>query len=326
MTRDVLTIRGRDIPAAYGAAGSVRFEFMNYAEQVIVSPDGRAIEVATMGEPSGLTVVFHHGTPGSVALVKFFQKIADQSSLFFVTLSRPGYGASTRLEGRSVASARDDVTFVLDSLGRDNYVSVGWSGGGPHALACAAADAPRCLAAWSLAGVVPIDVDFDWTEGMGPENLEEFALAKQGGTEYEAHMRAQGDAFALADESNIVELYGGLLSEVDKAALAERSAREVLAIACRQAFAHGHYGFLDDDRAFFSPWGFDPSTINVPVFVWFGDHDLMVPAAHGQWLCENLPTAIKLHKPADGHVSLLTNHEDELEGELQRAFDGRFRP
>jgi pimeloyl-ACP methyl ester carboxylesterase len=299
---------------------------MSYQEQVVVSPDGRHIEIATMGEPSGLTVVFHHGTPGSVALVKYFEKIADQSSLFFVTLSRPGYGASTRHEGRSVASVHEDVAFVLDSLGRNNYVSVGWSGGGPHALACAALDAPRCLAAWSLAGVVPIDVDFDWTEGMGPENLEEFALAKEGGSEYESHMRVQGDAFVRASADNIVELFGGLLSEVDKAALEEESARTILALACRRAFEDGYFGFLDDDRAFFAPWGFDPRAITVPVFVWFGDHDLMVPASHGRWLCENLATAIKVHKPDDGHVSLLTNHEDELEGQLQRAFDGRFRP
>jgi len=141
-----------------------------------------------LGDPSGLTVVFHHGTPGSVKLVNYFEKIADQSSLFFVTFSRAGYGLSSRLEGRTISSVVADVTTVLDVLGREDYVAVGWSGGGPHALACAALDAPRCLAAWSLAGVVPLDAGIDWTEGMGPENLEEFSLALEGGSEYEAHV------------------------------------------------------------------------------------------------------------------------------------------
>jgi pimeloyl-ACP methyl ester carboxylesterase len=298
---------------------------MNYEEKIIDSPDGRQLEVATLGDPSGLTVFFHHGTPGSVRLVKYFQRIADQSSLFFVTLSRPGYGNSSRREHRSVSSVLEDVTTALDALGRDTYLSVGWSGGGPHALACAALDAPRCLAAWSLAGVVPNDVDFDWSEGMGPENLEEFALAQQGGSEYEAHMMRDGERFRDATAANIVELFGGLLSEVDKVALQEEQARAILAEACAHAFAEGYFGFYDDDRAFFSPWGFDPTTIEVPVFVWFGDHDLMVPPTHGQWLVANLPTAIKVHKPGEGHVSLLTSHEDELEGSLLRAFDGRFR-
>ncbi|MGD1013447.1 MAG: alpha/beta hydrolase [Acidimicrobiales bacterium] len=298
---------------------------MTYLEQTFTTPDGRQLEVATLGDPSGLTVVFHHGTPGSVKLVNYFRKIADQSSLFFVTFSRPGYGLSGRLEGRSISSVVADVNTALDALGRGDYVAVGWSGGGPHALACAALDAPRCLAAWSIAGVVPVDADIDWTEGMGPENLEEFSLAVEGGSEYEAHVMRDGERFAGSTPENIVELFGGLLSEVDKVALVEHQARVVLADACAHAFAQGYYGFYDDDRAFFSPWGFDPTQIEVPVFVWFGDHDLMVPPSHGQWLVSNLPTAIKVHKPHEGHVSLLTNHEDELEGSLLRAFDGRFR-
>jgi len=298
---------------------------MSYLEQMITTPDGRQMEVATMGDPSGLTVVFHHGTPGSVKLVKYFQKVANQSSLFFVTFSRAGYGQSTRLEGRSISSVVADVTAVLDSLGRGDYVAVGWSGGGPHALACAALDATRCIAAWSLAGVVPVDAGIDWTEGMGPENLEEFSLALEGGSEYEAHIMRDGERFATANPENIVELFGGLLSEVDKVALVEYQARLVLADASAHAFAQGYFGFFDDDRAFFNPWGFDPTQITVPVFVWFGDHDLMVPASHGQWLVENIPTSIKVHKPQEGHVSLLTNHEDELEGSWLRAFDGRFR-
>ena len=296
---------------------------MSYHEQLVTTLDGRQLEVATLGDPSGLTVVFHHGTPGSVKLVNYFEKIADQSSLFFVTFSRAGYGLSSRLEGRTISSVVADVTTVLDVLGREDYVAVGWSGGGPHALACAALDAPRCLAAWSLAGVVPLDAGIDWTEGMGPENLEEFSLALEGGSEYEAHVMRDGERFAASTPENIVELFGGLLSEVDKVALVEHQARVVL--ACAHAFVQGYFGFFDDDRAFFQSWGFDPTQIAVPVFVWFGDHDLMVPSSHGQWLVEHLATAIKVHKPDEGHVSLLTNHEDELEGSLLRAFDGRFR-
>src|SRR5665213_2574878 len=144
---------------------------MNYNEVLIEMPDGRNLEVATLGEPSGHTVLFHHGTPGSTNLVKMFAPLADDGSLFVITTARAGYGKSSRLEGRDVAAVVGDARAALDSLGRSDYVAVGWSGGAPHALACAALDAPRCLAAWSLAGVVPTNVDFDWTAGMGPENL-----------------------------------------------------------------------------------------------------------------------------------------------------------
>ena len=192
---------------------------MNYNEVLIDLPDGRTLEVGTLGEPTGQTVLFHHGTPGSVNLVRMLAPLAEDGRLFIVTTSRAGYGKSSRLEGRNVASVVRDARAALDSLGRSDYVVVGWSGGGPHALACAALDAPRCLAAWSLAGVVPTNMDFDWTDGMGPENVEEFALAKAGGPEYEARMAKDGEAFATATKENIIELFGGLLSEPDKAVM-----------------------------------------------------------------------------------------------------------
>jgi pimeloyl-ACP methyl ester carboxylesterase len=293
---------------------------MSYRELQVASPDGRVIEVATVGDPAGLTVFYHHGTPGSAPLVKMFARESDQTGLFFVTMSRAGYGLSSRREGRSIGSIVDDVRTVLDALGRDTYVAVGWSGGGPHALACAALDAPRCLAAWSLAGVVPIDVDFDWTEGMGPENLEEFALSKIGGPDYERHIAQEGEKFAHANADNIIELFGGLLSDVDKAALAEVEARTVLAEACCHAFVASYTGFFDDDRAFFAPWGFAPSAITVPVNVWYGDHDLMVPPTHGAWLAKSIPTAKVTHKPQEGHISLATEHMDELVASFAKAF------
>lgn len=289
----------------------------NYHEQTVTLPDGRLIEVATVGDPYGQTAVFHHGTPGSTELVRLF---GEPEGLLLVTTSRPGYGTSSRDEGRSVGSVVEDVRCVLDQLGRDRYVAVGWSGGGPHALACAALDAPRCVGAWSLAGVAPYDADFDWTDGMAAENLEEFALALAGGPPYEAFMAQAAEAFSVATPENIVSIFGGLLSAADQTALANDEAREALATACRRAFANGWYGFYDDDRAFFAAWGFDPCAITVPVQVWYGDEDMMVPPTHGAWLAKNVSTSVEVHHPREGHVSLVTNHRAELIAGFARAF------
>jgi pimeloyl-ACP methyl ester carboxylesterase len=293
---------------------------MNYNEFLLDLPDGRSLEVATLGEPSGQTVLFHHGTPSSASLVKMLAPLAEDGSLFFVTTSRAGYGKSSRLEGRDVVAVVDDARAALDSLGRSDYVVVGWSGGGPHALACAALDAPRCLAAWSLAGVVPTNVDFDWTEGMGPENVEEFARAREGGPEYEAEIATASEAFGAATKDNIVELFGGLLSDPDKAVLEPEAAREDFAANMREAFANGWRGFYDDDQAMMKEWGFDPATITVPVAVWFGDQDLMVPRTHGEWLVANLPTSTKHFFAGDGHMSLVVNHLGELSAAIKQTY------
>lgn len=284
---------------------------MDYDAEVITTPDGRALEVTRVGADDGVAVVFHHGSPGAASLVGALEPIARRHGLLVVTMSRAGYGHSDARPGRSIANVVDDVASLRHHYGIAHYVAMGWSGGGPHALACAALD-PDCLGALSIAGVAPIDADFDWTEGMGPENLEEFALAREGGDAYVAHMNEVASEFATANASNIVALFGGLLSDVDRTALEDETTREMLARECRDAFVTSAAGFIDDDRAFFAPWGFDPSAIEVPVEIWFGDQDLMVPATHGAWLARTIPTASAVHRPAEGHVSLLTSHGDEL--------------
>lgn len=274
--------------------------------------DGRTLEVATLGDPSGATVVFHHGMPGSAYSFSMLSALATSGEFFLVTTSRAGYGLSERRRGRCVADVVSDTEAALDALGRERYLSVGWSGGGPHALACAALGAPRCAAAWSLAGVAPIDVDFEWTEGMGPENVAEFERARIGGEAHEAAIAEIADAIAHADGDTIIGLFGGLLSGVDKDALASEPARRAFARAIRHGFARGDGGYFDDDHALMRPWGFSVDDVAVPVEIWFGDDDLMVPPSHGRWLVANVPGARERYVAGEGHVSLIAQHLDDL--------------
>ena len=290
-----------------------------YIERVIDGPGGRRLDVASIGPVTGRTVVLHHGTPGTASLVRLVADVVDEFNLFVVSVSRPGYGASTRRAGRAVGSVVEDVHVALDALGRDRYLAVGWSGGGPHALACAALGAPRCVAAWSLAGVAPVDAGFDWTDGMGPENLEEFALAREAGPAYEAFMAETAAAFAAATPSSVIALFGGLLSPVDRAALDGEDVRSLMAASMREAFATGWRGFYDDDRAMLKPWGFDLAAIAVPVAIWYGEHDLMVPPTHGRWLGATIPDATSSYFADDGHVSLVLKHGRDLATALNDA-------
>jgi pimeloyl-ACP methyl ester carboxylesterase len=285
---------------------------VNYQEKLIDLPDGRVLEVAALGDPAGTTVFLHHGSPGSTRSVNSFAPLLDQGDFYFVTMSRAGYGRSSRLEGREIASIVDDVRAALRAFDRTEYVSLGWSGGGPHSLACAALDTPRCHGAVSLAGVVPIDVDFDWTEGMAPENIEEFALAKEGGPAYEAAMEAAGASMGDITSENAIDLFGDLLSEPDKEALADEATMESFVDATTHAFVESWRGFYDDDLAFYKPWGFDPAAIAVPVEIFYGDQDHMVPPTHGAWLASHIPSARVFHDEHEGHLSIWTRHFDEV--------------
>ncbi|MCU1364311.1 MAG: alpha/beta hydrolase fold protein [Acidimicrobiaceae bacterium] len=285
---------------------------MNYREELVDVPDGRVVEVGALGDPEGRTVFLHHGSPGSVRTLTSFAPLLEQGNFYIVTMSRPGYGRSSRLEGREIASVVADVARALDAFGRTSYVALGWSGGGPHALACAALDAPRCRGAVSLAGVVPIDVDFDWSEGMAPENLEEFALAKEGGPAYEAAMEAAGAFMGGMNRENAFDLFGDLLSEPDKEALADEAALDSFIDATTHAFVESWRGFYDDDLTFYKPWGFDPALISVPVEIFYGDQDHMVPPTHGAWLASHIPTARVFHDEREGHLSIWMRHFDKV--------------
>ena len=285
---------------------------MTHISQLITLSDGRTLEVAACGDSLGRAVLFHHGTPGSALFASGFDRAAAERGYRLLTTSRAGYGRSSRLEGRTVASVVDDSRQTLNHFGVESYMAVGWSGGGPHALACAATDAPRCRGAISLAGVAPRTDAFDWTDGMGPENVEEFALALQGGEEYELHIKTMADGSRNTTEANVIERFGGLLSEPDKIALGDENFRFVLAAAMVDAGTTGHYGFLDDDQVFVKEWGFDLGAISVPTEIWYGDQDLMVPPSHGKYLVSKIRGATEFHRASDGHISIITAHLDEL--------------
>ena len=285
---------------------------MELKQHFVTTKDGRKLEFATIGNESGKTVVFHHGTPGAIYTFMEYQELVDLGDFFVVTYSRAGYGLSERNKGRDIAAVVDDVRQILDSLGRGSYVSVGWSGGGPHSLACAALDAPRCTGALSVAGIAPRDSGFDWTEGMGPENIEEFELALKGGPEYEASVREAGEHLGSVTADNVTEAFGGLMSEADKASWIPLERRERQVKDLNHAFKVSADGFQDDDQAFIKAWGFSVSDIKVPTSIWFGGNDLFVPKTHGDWLTNNIDGSTARYFEGDGHMSIWFNNLEDI--------------
>jgi pimeloyl-ACP methyl ester carboxylesterase len=142
-------------------------------ELAIGSPDGRALEAVDEGDPDGTLVVFHHGSPGAAVPFEPFDRAAAALGIRLVTISRAGFGASTRHHGRTVADAAADAAALADHLGAERFLTMGWSGGGPHALACAALLPDRVRAVATIAGVAPYDArGLDWTAGMGESNQD----------------------------------------------------------------------------------------------------------------------------------------------------------
>ena len=130
-------------------------------------PDGRVLIAHDSGAGhSGPTVLWHTGSPQTGVLLPPVLTATAARGIRLVSYGRPGYGGSTVQPGRSVADAAADVAAIVDALGIGRFGTMGASGGGPHALACAALLPERVSGVVTLAGIAPFTDDFDWWAGM----------------------------------------------------------------------------------------------------------------------------------------------------------------
>jgi pimeloyl-ACP methyl ester carboxylesterase len=270
-------------------------------------PDGRTLHVRDDGEPGDdrLPLVLHHGSPQSGLVLSSQLDDAREQGLRVISFDRPGYGGSSRAEGRRVADVATDVTHLLDALHVDRFVTSGSSGGGPHSLACAALLPDRCAAAATVAGVAPYDAaGLDWLAGMGEDNVEEFGAAVAGEEQLRPFLVHAREAMLAAGVEALVESMRTLLPPADLAVLGGELGTWLHA-SMAEGLRPGVDGWLDDDLAFVQPWGFSLDDLRVPVLVMAGGQDLMVPLDHGSWLARAVPGASVLVDDDAGHLSLL---------------------
>jgi pimeloyl-ACP methyl ester carboxylesterase len=285
-------------------------------------PDGRDLEVLLAGPDDGLPLVDHHGTPHAAVPDPAFEAAAAERGLLRVACSRPGYGGSTPRPNGATASIADDVAdvvTVLDHLGLGRFLTLGWSGGGPRSLACAALLPDRCLAAVCGVGLAPPEeFDGDVRTGMGEENVAEFTAAMQGEGPLSRLLEDYAPELFSVTGEQVADSLGSLAPPVDRAALTGELA-EVIAAGFRAAGRQGTVGWLHDDLALVRPWGFSVGDITIPVAVWQGTEDTMVPFAHGRWLAAHIPGARAHLEDGEGHLSLLTSMPRILDDALSLA-------
>ena len=284
--------------------------------------DGRSVEVLVAGPQDGLPLVFHTGTPGGLVSFAPLTEAASAQNLRTVGYARPGYGSSDPQPGRRVADAASDVARVLDRLGATTFITAGWSGGGPHALATAALLADRCLAAATIAGVAPYPANgLDWLAGMAEENIAEFGAAMDSEQSLSAFLEKEAEEMTGITAEQVAESLGGLTPPADRAALTGEFAH-YLAESTRAALSSGIAGWRDDDLAFVRDWGFSLDQVRVPLSVWQGDQDAMVPFGHGEWLAGQLPHARVHLLPGEGHLTLVQARIGDILGELAQQAGG----
>ena len=281
-------------------------------------PDGRRLDLRVSGPAGGFPLVFHHGTPGAATPVRALERAAHVRGLRLVTTSRPGYGDSSPQPGRSVVHVAADTAAVLAAIGAGRCLVAGWSGGGPHALACGAR-LGAAVAVLVIAGVAPYGAPgLDWMAGMGQENVVEFSAARHDEDQLRSYLLHEREQLQDVTAAGIAGSLETLLPDVDRAVLTGEFGEDIAA-SFREAVRTGVEGWFEDDIAFTRSWGFGLDEISVPTMIWQGSADLMVPFSHGQWLAAQLPAASAHLEEGEGHLSVGLGALDRMLDELVGA-------
>ena len=281
-------------------------------------PDGRRLDLRVSGPAGGFPLVFHHGTPCAAISIRALERAAHARGLRLVTTSRPGYGDSTPQPGRSVVDVVADTAAVLAAIGAGRCLIAGWSGGGPHALACGARLAATA-AVLVIAGIAPYGAaGLDYMAGMGYDNIVEISTALKGEHQLRPYLLDQREQLKDATDADLVASLDTVLPDVDRAVLTGEFGEDDAA-NFREALRTGVEGWLEDDIAITRPWGFGLEEISVPVMIWQGSADLMVPFSHGQWLASQLPGASAHLEEGEGHLSVALGALDRMLDELVSA-------
>ena len=267
--------------------------------------DGRELMYAEWGEPNGVPIFSLHGTPGCRLNRPAEEEKVAAEGVRLVTYDRPGYGGSDRHHGRQVVDCVGDVEALADALGIDRFGVTGGSGGGPHALAVGARLPERVFAVHCVVGCAPYEAEgLDWFGGMDPENVKEFGWALEGEdvlTEELVKEEAAARARVAEDPSTVLGDFE--LSNADRAVLADPRVHRIIMESIAEECRRGVGGWVDDDLCFVTPWGFDVTELTVPVEVRYGATDVLVPAAHGDWLAAHVPGAVVVKDSDEGHMS-----------------------
>lgn len=274
-------------------------------QQTTPAADGRTLCFAEWGDPDGFAVFSLHGTPGGRLNRHSDESKYAQAGARLITYDRPGYGRSDRHPGRTVVDCVADVAAIAEHLGIDRFSVVGGSGGGPHALAVAARLPERVVRARCDVGVAPYPADgLDWFAGMDPNNVREFEWALEGEAvlvpSLERELQEMGER-VRQDPSQILGDDWDI-PEADMEVLRRPEVMQTIREATEDLVQGGVWGWVDDDLAMTRPWGFDVSEMTVPIEVRYGVQDVLVPAAHGEWLAAHVPGAIVVAESGEGHL------------------------
>lgn len=283
----------------------------------VETADGRRLRVEVAGDCRRVIVVLV-GTPNAGVLYQGWVEDAAARGLTLIAYDRPGYGDSTAQAGRSVSGCAADMRAISDAVGFGRCAVWGFSGGGPHALACGALLDDLVAAVATIGSPAPFDApDLDFFAGMPDGSREDHELFLSDRAEWDRQNERQRDQLLALSVHELRESWAVRASQADAEVL-RGDIGGWLHEAVRAALEPGVGGWADDDIALHLPWGFDPASISLPVKVWHSRDDRFVPIDHARWLRGQIPGAQAELGDDDGHFTVVARRIADVHDWLAR--------
>ena len=278
----------------------------------MILSDGRTLGYAVHGDPQAThTVLYFHGSGGSRLEHPSDLSVLTDLDVRFVALDRPGHGESTPQPGRRLVDWAGDVAQLADHLGAQRFGVLGWSAGGPHALACARYLPERVTAAAVVSGLGPFERPQPY-DGM-PLGVRVLNMVGRSSPTAVRLVRRLMHRMLTGDPATVAQRLASSFPPVDRAVAMRAGVRDMLLASIREGYAQGGLGPADDDIVVNSPWGFELAEVRPRVDLWHGDLDRNVPVGQARYQHELLPTSTLTVCAGHGHLLLLDTWRPILE-------------
>jgi pimeloyl-ACP methyl ester carboxylesterase len=273
----------------------------NRADQQITLSDGRKLGFAEYGLPGAYPVFYFHGWPGSRLEPQATENREMPPAARIIAVDRPGYGLSDLQPKRTFSKWAGDVNELAARLHLKSFGVMGVSGGGPYALACAARLPEQVSVACVIAGMGPVD-NPEALKGMVALNRWMLGLARTAPWLARTLVGFGLDRMQHSDEF-LSPYITSRLPPSDKAVLQKQGIKEALVRNWHEAFRNGTEGALVDGALFAHRWDFSLSEIKVPVRLWHGEADIIVPGAMTRQIAAGIADCRATFLPDEGHFS-----------------------
>jgi pimeloyl-ACP methyl ester carboxylesterase len=245
--------------------------------------DGRKLSYAEYGKTDGTPVFYFHGTPGSHLRHEHEILLAKQTGIRLIVPDRPGYGYSDFHPNRTLLDWADDMVALADTLGLARFGIIGFSGGGPHAMACANKIPHRLTKVAIISGLGPVVLLGEVLQPMTHERRK-----------FKANQ-------VMTDAENWFNSFVGNIPGSDGELIKAQGVWWVSYM--QEAYRQGVDGSVYDETLILTqPWGFDLEDIKANVNIWYGSLDGVVPVHHAQYMTDHIANSTLTVIPEAGHL------------------------